>query len=46
MLRTINTHCVPIYSGFVLSDDGTFAIKPQIDEKQLPGWIGNPRSKH
>ncbi|MBB3242378.1 hypothetical protein FHW68_003920 [Pseudomonas sp. Tn43] len=43
---TISNLCVLIYSGFVLSQDRTFAAKPRINEKQLPGRIGNLRSKH
>lgn len=43
---TIDTHRVAIYSAFALSEDGTFAVKPPFNEKQLPAPIGNPRSKH
>lgn len=43
---TINFLCALIYSGIVLSQDRTFARKPQINEKQLPRRIGNLRSKH
>jgi hypothetical protein len=43
---TINNLCALIFSGIVLSQDRTFARKPQNNEKQLPVRIGNPRSKH
>ncbi len=46
MPLTINILCALIYSAFVRSQDRTFAAKPQINEKQLPGRIGNLRSKH